>query len=169
MQEAKYHPEDVHYFVDIKPDIMRDRRRRGETTYFGTKSENGRWKFSGSDLIGLAVTEKVMRQLNDLFEAERVANWCKGEVAKHLGLVERHPDYIEILPKDVIGANAVQNMDRGFMYCLFALGRNPVFTDNPSEVHDMDVHTALILDLRHIAKTMNPELVSELMNPQRRA
>ncbi len=157
---TKFKPADVQKYIGITTVSQRERRKRGGFHYFGTAPAGGKYTFSALDMLGLAVAKHLEPKINDVFEAERCANWCVGEVAKHAGLIS--PQFLKILPRDVTDPNANQNLGRGFKYCLFAKAMNPIFTDNANLVADMGSDVVAVINLELIANALPAQLMDQL-------
>lgn len=155
-EQHSFKASDVSKLLGIKPEIQRDRRRRG-SIYFGMKNEAGQWMYSARDMIGMAISEALFPCIGDLFEAERAGNWCAAEVAKHLGI--NHPEVWEVLPREVVASGETQDMGIGFKYMLFVKGRNPRFTNNPSRCGDFECSVFFVVNLQKVAEEIPPKLL----------
>jgi len=66
MVTPKFSPIDVERFAGVTPATLRGWRHRGLLTKFGKEQTNGRWLYSGTEVLAMAIGQHLMSAAVDL-------------------------------------------------------------------------------------------------------
>lgn len=66
MVERKFSPSDIERFASVAPATLRGWRHRGILKGFGEEQANGRWLYSGTEVLTMAIGQHLMAAAVDL-------------------------------------------------------------------------------------------------------
>lgn len=143
--DVNFTPSIVEAYSNIGVDNLRDWRRRGLLAGVGVRSVSGRWSYTVSDVVTLAITNELIQQGVAIVIALKAASAASSSVIAWLG---GYPE--------VVGAPQRKNrfvvafMDEGKPQAM-------LFRDfGNSEVLSLPV--SIILDAMHMAEKIRPRV-----------
>lgn len=156
--KAIYTPHDIGLLTGINSDRLRDWRRLGMMSQFGTESDAGRWKYNIAELIALSVSERLCSFGMGVSRTEglQIGSNYSLEIAQYT--VRMHNGLQPVGPR--YGANVFE----GYTADGVAHGWQHIRMTSLSELEGQKFDSAQVVDIWHMAEALPLRIKAEVLS-----